>query len=169
MTRASWLAFTLQYTLIPQDSPLLKLPAEGLAAHAIEALRMSKQGTQLFTATVCKKQQGCEMVVEEARLISPVEARNYLSQHGLWPDTLDVEALKTPTDAATAALLAGAGGADDTTRLGGNETSLSWSPSSRNALATPTSSSIRRKGDGIIPINQHALSAIWDPASKVAF
>ena len=32
------------YTLIPQDSPLLKLPWEGLAAHAIEALGMSKHG-----------------------------------------------------------------------------------------------------------------------------
>ncbi len=69
----------LPYTLIPQDSPLLKLPTEGLAAHAIEALGMSEQGAQLFAATVREKQQGCEMAVEEAQLISPVEARNYLS------------------------------------------------------------------------------------------
>jgi hypothetical protein len=58
---------------------------------------------------------------------------------------------------------------DNTTRLGGNETSLSQSPPSRNALATPTSSSLRRKGDATIPINQHALSAIRDPALKVVF
>jgi hypothetical protein len=94
------------YTLIPQDSPLLKLPAEGLAAHVIEALGMSEQGAQLFVATVREKQQECEMAVEEARLISPAKARNYLSQHSLRPDTLDVEALETPTDAATAALMA---------------------------------------------------------------
>jgi hypothetical protein len=80
-----------------------------------------------------------------------------------------VEALETPTDAATAALLAGAGGVNDTTRLGGNETSLSWSPPSQNASATPTSSSLCRKGDATISINQHALSAIRDPASKVVF
>ena len=61
---------------------------------------------QLFAAIVRKKQQGCEMVIEEARLISPAKARNYLSQHSLRPDTLDVEALETPTDAATAALMA---------------------------------------------------------------
>jgi hypothetical protein len=96
----------LPYTLIPQDSPLLKLPAEGLAAHAIEALGMSEHGAQLFAATVCEKQQGREMVVEEAWLISLVEAMDYLSQHGLWPDILAVEALETPTDVATAALLA---------------------------------------------------------------
>ena len=71
------------YTLILQDSPLLKLPAERLAAHATEALGMSKQGAHLFAGIVCKKQQGCKMAVEEARLISPVEARTYLSQHGL--------------------------------------------------------------------------------------
>ncbi len=81
------------YTLIPQDSPLLKLPGEGLAAHAIEALGMSKHGAQLFTATVRKKQQGREMVVEEAKLISPVKATDYLFQHGLQPDTLAMEAL----------------------------------------------------------------------------
>ncbi len=141
------------YTLIPQISPLLKLLPEGLAANAIEALGMSEHGAQLFTETVCEKQQGREMVVEEARLISPVEASDYLSQHGLRPDTLVVEALKTPKDATTGALMAGAGGVDNTTRLGGNETSLSWSPSSRNALATPTSSSFCRKGDTTIPIN----------------
>ena len=109
------------------------------------------------------------MVVEEARLISPVEARDYLSQHGLRPDTLAVEALETPTDAVTAALLAGAGGVDDRTRLGRNETSLSRSPPSRNASAMPTSSSLCRKGNATIPINQHTLSAIRDPASKVIF
>ena len=157
------------YTLIPQDSPLLKLPAEGLAAHAIEVLGMSKQGAQLFVATVREKQQECEMFIKEARLISPAEARNYLSHHGLRPDTLDVEALETPTDTATAALLAGAGGTDDTTRLGRNETSPSRTPSSRKASVTPTSSSLCRKGDVTIPINQHALSAIRDPASKVIF
>ena len=157
------------YTFIPQDSPLLKLPAKGLAAHAIEALGMSEQGAQLFAATVREKQQGCERAVEEARVISPVEARNYLSQHGLRPDTLEVEALKTPTDAATAALLAGAGGADDMTRLGGNEISPSQTPFSRNALATPTPSSLCGKGDATIPLNQHALSAIQDPALKVVF
>ncbi len=31
------------------------------------------------------------------------------------------------------------------------------------------SSSIHRKGDATTPINQHALFAIWDPASKVVF
>ncbi len=115
----------LPYTLIPQDSPLLKLPTEGLAAHAIEVLGMSEHGAQLFAATVRKKQQGQEMVVEEARLMSPVEARDHLSQHGLRPDTLAVEALETLTVAATTALLAGLGGVDDTTRLGRNGTSAS--------------------------------------------
>ena len=161
--------FPPPYTLIPQDSPLLKLPAEGLAAHAIEALGMSKQGAKLFAAIVRKKQQGCEMVVAEARLISPVEARNHLSQHSLPPDTLDVEALKIPTDAATAALLVGVGGTDNATRLSGSETSPSRTPPSRKASVTPLSSSLRRKGDTTIPINQHALSAIRDPALKVVF
>ena len=55
------------------------------------------------------------------------------------------------------------------TRLGGNGTSLSWSSSSRNASATPTSSSICRKEDTTIAINQHALSVIRDPALKVVF
>ena len=157
------------YTLIPQDSPLLKLPPEGLAAHAIEALGMSKQGAQLFAVIVRKKQQGCEIVVEEARFISLVKARYHLSQHSLRPDTLDVEALKILTDVVTAALLAGAGVTDNTTHLGGSETSPSWTPPSRNALVTPTSSSLCRKGDATIPINQHALSAIRDPAPKVVF
>jgi hypothetical protein len=130
---------------------------------------MSKQGAQLFAAIVCKKQQGCEMVIEEARLISPAKARKYLSQHGLWPDTLDVEALEIPTDAATAALLTGVGGTNDTTRLGGSETSPSRTPPSRNASVTPTSSSFRRKGDVTIPINQHTLSVIRDLAPKVVF
>ena len=105
-------------------------------------------------------------VVEEARLISPVEARNYLSQHGLRPDTLELEALETPMDAATVAFLAGAGGTDNTTRLSGNEISPSETPSSRNALATPT---LCGKGDATIPLNQHPLSVIRDPASKVVF
>ena len=109
------------------------------------------------------------MVVEEARLISPVEARYHLSQHGLRPDTLDVEALEISTDAATADLLAGAGGTDNTTHLGGSETSPSRTPPSRNASDTPTSSSLCRKGDVTIPINQHALSAIRDLAPKVVF
>jgi hypothetical protein len=142
---------------------------EGLAAHAIEALGMSEQGAQLFAAIVRKKQQGCEMVVEEARLISLVKARNHLSQHGLRPDTLDVEALEIPTDTATAALLAGAGGTDGTTRLGRSATSPSQTPPSQKALVTPTSSFLRMKGDATIPINQHALSAIRDPALKVVF
>ena len=94
---------------------------------------------------------------------------DYFSQHSLRPDTLAVEALETPTDTAMTALLAGAGGVGDTTRLGGDETSLSWSPPSQNALAMPTSSSLRRKGDTTIPINQHALSTIRDPESKVVF
>ena len=157
------------YNLIPQDSPLLKLPAEGLTAHAIETLGMSKQGAQLFTAIVPEKQQGSEMVVEEARLISPVKARYHLSQHGLRPDTLDVEALENPMDATTAALLAGAGGTDDTAHLGGRETSPSRTPSSRSASVTPTSSSLHRKGDATIPINQHTLSVIRDLAPKVVF
>ena len=55
MARTWWLAFALH---VPQDSPLLKLPVEGLAAHAIEALGTSEHGVQLFAATVCKKQQG---------------------------------------------------------------------------------------------------------------
>ena len=157
------------YTLISQDSPLLKLPTEGLAAHAIEALGMSKLGAQLFAAIIRKKQQGCEMVVAEAQLISSVEAGNHLSQNGLRPDTLDVEALKIPMDAVTAAQLAGAGGTDDVTRVGGSETSPSRTPPSRKASITPTSSSLCRKGNVTIPINQHAFSVIQDPALKVVF
>jgi hypothetical protein len=37
---------------------------------------MSEHGVQLFAATVREKQQGREMVVEEARLIGPIEARD---------------------------------------------------------------------------------------------
>ena len=127
--------------------------------------RYCEQITAVITG-ILRNTAGILKLLYIGKKISLTENSNWQPRQ---PDTLAMEALKTPTDTAMAALLAGVGGVDNTTRLGGNETSLSQSPPSWNALAMPTSSSLRRKGDATIPINQHALSAIRDPALKVVF